>query len=116
MYVQRNEQGKIIGAFANLQEGFAESSVPDDSPELLAFYSPPEVILQAVNAQRDGLLALAAIRIDPRQDAVDLGRATPAEEAELLAWKNYRVDLIRIDEQAGFPANIDWPRSPSETE
>lgn len=116
MYVQRNEQGVIVGAFANLQIGFAESWVADDSPELLAFYSPPELIQQAANAKRDELLALAAIRIAPRQDAVDLGVATSAEGAELLAWKTYRIDLNRIEQQAGFPGLINWPLSPDETQ
>ena len=114
MFIQRNAQGQIVGAFANRQPRLAEEFAPDDSPELTAFLSPPEAILQIANARRDQLLTLAAIRIAPRQDAVDLGLATSAEEAELLAWKNYRVDLIRIDQQAGFPGEIDWPSSPDD--
>lgn len=64
--------------------------------------------------RRDGLLQVAAIRIAPLQDAQDLGKATEAESARLLAWKQYRIDLNRIDKQEGFPASIEWPEAPTE--
>ena len=63
--------------------------------------------------ERDRLLVTAAIRIAPLQDAVDLGDATPADEANLKKWKQYRVALNRIDQQAGFPEIIEWPLSPA---
>ena len=37
MYVQRNGSGVIIGAYANLQPGFAEEWLELDNPELIAF-------------------------------------------------------------------------------
>lgn len=40
MYVERNLQGAIVGAFANIQPGFAEEYVADDSTELLDFLYP----------------------------------------------------------------------------
>lgn len=61
---------------------------------------------------RDRLLSDAATRIAPLADAADLGEATPAEEAELKAWKRYRVDLNRIQLQPGFPSTINWPVAP----
>lgn len=64
--------------------------------------------------RRDELLRVAAIRIAPLQDAVDLGSSTEAEAALLLSWKQYRVDLNRIEQQAGFPTVIDWPESPEQ--
>ena len=67
-----------------------------------------------VAARRDELLAVAALRIAPLQDATDLGSATEAEAALLLSWKQYRVDLSRIEQQAGFPTVIDWPESPAQ--
>ena len=60
-------------------------------------------------AYRDHLLAQATIRINPLQDAVDLGMATNEEEALLLLWKRYRVDLNRID-ITSHPVN--WPQQP----
>ncbi|WP_339521855.1 tail fiber assembly protein [Pseudomonas sp. EL_65y_Pfl2_R96] len=62
--------------------------------------------------ERDIRLGDAATRIAPLQDAQDLGEATPVEEAALLAWKRHRVALNRIEQQAGFPAEITWPTSP----
>jgi hypothetical protein len=63
-------------------------------------------------AARDGLLYEAGLRIAPLQDAVDLEKATKEEKELLRAWKSYRVDLNRIEDQAGFPSNIDWPTPP----
>ncbi|OCR25310.1 hypothetical protein AFK24_09580 [Pseudomonas syringae] len=76
---------------------------------------------QALNAaqvehalsQRDGLLAAAAIRIAPLEDAVELGIATQTDEAALREWKIYRVDLNRIENQEGFPSDIAWPSLPA---
>lgn len=64
--------------------------------------------------ERDARLRVAATRIAPLQDAVDLGDATELEEAALIGWKRYRVALNRIEQQAGYPANVAWPSSPTE--
>lgn len=61
---------------------------------------------------RDGRLREAALRIAPLQYAHDLGKSTEQEEAALLAWKLYSVDLSRLEQQAGYPAVIDWPVVP----
>lgn len=63
--------------------------------------------------RRDDLLKIAALRIAPLQDAVDLGKASTEESARLLLWKEYRVDLGRIAEQSGFPEAVVWPESPA---
>lgn len=62
---------------------------------------------------RDGLLAIATLRIDPLQDAVDIDDATSSDVAMLKKWKQYRVALNRIEQQAEFPLNIEWPVAPS---
>jgi hypothetical protein len=87
----------------------------DDRGLPITLPRPPEseetVAVRAL-AERDALLAEAAIRIAPLQDAVDLG-LTAAEDALLLrAWKSYRIALNRIDTDAGFPREISWPTRP----
>ena len=37
MYVQRNEQGEITGAYANPQAGYAEEYLSPDNEGLVAF-------------------------------------------------------------------------------
>ncbi|WP_282444060.1 phage tail assembly chaperone [Pseudomonas faucium] len=32
----------------------------------------------------------------------------------MLAWMNYRVDLSRIEQQPGFPEDVEWPPSPDD--
>lgn len=71
-----------------------------------------ELTNQALIA-RDGLLAVAALRIAPLQDAVDVDDATPNDVAMLKKWKQYRVALNRIDQQSGYPTEIEWPVEPS---
>ncbi|MNJ77635.1 Caudovirales tail fiber assembly protein [compost metagenome] len=51
--------------------------------------------------------------IAPLQDAVDLEEATEAEAAKLKAWKKYRIALIRVPDQPGYPNTIDWPAPPA---
>ncbi len=63
--------------------------------------------------RRDELLRVAALRIAPLQDAVDLGSASEEESASLLLWKQYRVELGRIAAQAGFPEAVAWPSPPA---
>jgi len=61
-------------------------------------------------SRRDWLMGDATQKIAPLQDAVDLGMATPEEEAALLAWKRYRVELNRMD----LTLNpVTWPTPPA---
>ncbi|MBC6555307.1 tail fiber assembly protein [Citrobacter braakii] len=57
--------------------------------------------------QKESLLALAASKIAPLQDAVDLDIATEAEVELLLAWKKCRVLLNRVD-----TSKPEWPPHP----
>lgn len=38
MFVLRNEAGKVVGAYANLQPGLAEEFLPEGNEELSAFF------------------------------------------------------------------------------
>lgn len=67
------------------------------------------LITQATQ-QKESLLAMAASKIAPLQDAVDLDIATAAEAALLLAWKKYRVLVNRVD--TNQTAVINWPDRP----
>lgn len=60
--------------------------------------------------QKESLLAMAASKMAPLQDAVDLDIATEAEAALLLAWKKYRVLVNRVD--TNQTAVINWPDRP----
>lgn len=68
------------------------------------------LIAQATQ-QKESLLALAASKIAPLQDAVDLGIATEEESALLIEWKKYRVLINRINPDDA--PDIDWPEQPA---
>ncbi|WP_167659306.1 tail fiber assembly protein [Pseudomonas fluorescens] len=72
-----------------------------------------EELATAARVRRDDLLAKAALRIAPLQDAVDIDLASETEVQALKAWKTYRIDLNRIELQGGFPASIEWPQPPA---
>ncbi|BAQ79168.1 tail fiber assembly protein [Pseudomonas sp. St29] len=65
-------------------------------------------------ARRSELLTLAAYRMGPLQDAMDIGCITDVEAKQLLLWKNYRISLNRIEEQDLFSRDFQWPLSPDE--
>jgi hypothetical protein len=84
-------------------------------PILIDAPAPTEAEQASVVVQRrDTLLQLAATRIAPLQDAVDLDDASATEVAALKAWKQYRIQLNRIEPQPGYPTTIEWPVSPAE--
>lgn len=69
-------------------------------------------LVAEASAERSYRMQVATTEIAPLQDAVDLDDATDAEKSLLMEWKQYRVALNRIEQQAGYPADIDWPVAP----
>lgn len=61
--------------------------------------------------KKQELLACANDIIEPLKDAIDLGMATEEEQKTLLAWRQYRVLLLRVD--TSHTSNIIWPITPS---
>lgn len=105
-------------ASENVPNGLAADEVfwPfEDGPPPLPTEPPPtnDELVAAASAKRDELMSLAALRIAPLQDAVDLGDPTPEESAKLLKWKQYRRDVNRVSEQPGYPASAVWPVQPA---
>lgn len=72
--------------------------------------TPQEKITQT-KRQRNQQLEIANQTIAPLQDAVDLKLATPQEQHRLLAWKRYRIELMRLDITQ---SDIVWPTVPQE--
>lgn len=100
--------GICLGMAVSIDDGFSVAFPPpaaEKKPTL-------DQLRAATLARRDSLLGMAALRMAPLQYAVDLGDVTAAEEAAMLAWKRYCVDLNRIEQQEAFPAMIEWPVSP----
>ncbi|MCK9802079.1 tail fiber assembly protein [Pseudomonas sp. MAFF 302030] len=90
--------------FRSLADGPPPS--PVDKPKT------EEDFIVAANKQRDELLLIAATRIAPLQDAVDLDDATPEDVSKLKLWKQYRVAVNRVVGQPGYPSMVEWPDQP----
>lgn len=62
MYVQRDAQNKICGAYANAQLGYAEEWLADNDPALVAFLAPkPPLDISDINNLDKALKALALL-------------------------------------------------------
>lgn len=66
--------------------------------------------LQQAEAQRNMLMGEANQQIAILTDAVELGMATPEEQAAYAAWRQYRVQLSRLDLTQ---QPIEWPPKPA---
>lgn len=110
-------------AVRNDKQGWRSVSGPDDvgADEWYSVDTPPdpvplppsvEDLIVLANEKRDQLLAGAANRMGPLQDAIDEKTSTESELTSLKLWRQYRIDLNRIEQQEGFPAEIQWPSAP----
>lgn len=73
---------------------------------------PHDELVAEAEQQKSALLTVANNIIAPLQDAVDLGMATDDEQAQLLAWRKYRVLLNRVDKSAA--PDVEWPTPPGQ--
>lgn len=93
--------GKLIACGADMFPCLTDQPLP----------TTEELISQAED-KRSRLRTEADTMIQPLQDANDLGIATDDEASQLIAWKKYRVMLMRISLQNA--EDIMWPEQPSE--
>lgn len=92
-------KGKLITCGADMRPCLTEQPLP----------TAEELISQAED-KRSRLRAEADAAIQPLQDASDLGIATDDEAGQLVAWKKYRVMLMRISVED--TVSIAWPEMP----
>lgn len=93
-------KGKLITCGVDLRPCLTEQPLP----------TADELIRQAED-KRSRLRAEADTIIQPLQDANDLGIATDDEASQLIAWKKYRVMLMRVNTEDA--ENIIWPEQPA---
>lgn len=92
-------KGKLITCGADMRPCLTEQPLP----------TAEELISQAED-KRSRLRAEADAAIQPLHDASDLGIATDDEAGQLVAWKKYRVMLMRISLED--TVSIAWPEMP----
>lgn len=92
--------GQLIACGADFRPCLTEQPLP----------TADELISQAEN-KRSKLRTEADTIIQPLQDANDLGMATDDEAGQLIAWKKYRVMLMRVNTEDA--ENIIWPQQPA---
>jgi len=93
-------KGKLIACGVDLRPCLTEQPLP----------TADELIRQAED-KRSRLRAEADTIIQPLQDANDLEIATDDEASQLIAWKKYRVMLMRVNTEDA--ENIIWPEQPA---
>ncbi|WNK59554.1 tail fiber assembly protein [Pantoea agglomerans] len=93
-------EGKLIACGADMRPCLTEQPLP----------TADELVSQAED-KRSRLRTEADTAIQPLQDASDLGIATDDEASQLVAWKKYRVMLMRINTKD--VENIIWSEQPA---
>lgn len=78
-----------------------------------------EMLKDQAIQQRGQLLELARNKINDLQIIIDMQSFDSSvddtrEKRLLTAWKQYLVKLYSIEQQQGFPDNIEWPTPPDE--
>lgn len=71
--------------------------------------------IQQAQAQRQALMSEASQEIAVLVDALDptiIGDPSDDDQVKLIAWKTYRVELSKIDQQPTYPDTINWPAKP----
>lgn len=97
--------------YTALFEGQAKGKVIVSSESGTPVLGEPVIdYLAAATQQRDSEMALASTRINALSEAQDDGDITPAEVAELTAWRVYRTALRRLDMSTA--PEIIWPERP----
>ncbi|WGK59197.1 tail fiber assembly protein [Pantoea sp. SS70] len=91
--------GKVIGSDANGKPELQEPTALTHQQQI-----------DAANEAKFNLMQSATNAIAPLQDAVDSGEANQNEEAQLKAWKKYRMLLIRVE--TSTVSDIEWPEKP----
>ncbi|HDL7647218.1 TPA: tail fiber assembly protein [Yersinia enterocolitica] len=66
--------------------------------------------LAEAEQKKQYLLSEASTKIQILHDSIELELATETTEAELLAWRKYRVQLNQLD--ISVAPDIDWPSMP----
>ena len=96
------------------QDAFIEDNLIEITEKEVLKITNPQLsktqLIGIANSQKGHLLIEASDKMAPYQDAIDLGIATDKELIQLQAWKQYRVDLNRIDTAAA--PDIAWPEKP----
>lgn len=64
-------------------------------------------VAESMRSQRDNTLAAV---VDPLvSNPLRWSGLTATKQAE---WAQYRIDLLNVPDQDGFPENINWPTKP----
>jgi len=72
-------------------------------------------LIQQALSQRQYLMSEASQEIAVLVDALDpaiISDPSDDDQVKLIAWKLYRVELSKIDQQSGYPRTINWPIAP----
>lgn len=88
-----------------IQEGLIKISVTE-ALTLLAPTAEEQIV--AAEAKKARLRSEADSEIAWRQYAVDRGKATDEEAADLIIWQDYRLNLMRVDTTKPV-----WPKIPA---
>jgi len=120
--IYETETGRIAGGFfnetnalANSGNGFLVMEYDFEAYPSLELYKinngaitpDPDLLAASIRKDRDEVLRNT---VDPIvSNSLRWADLTAAKQTE---WTQYRIDLLNIPDQAGFPTDITWPTKP----
>ncbi|WFZ30382.1 tail fiber assembly protein [Citrobacter portucalensis] len=91
------------------EEFILEELIKISEPEAMELLAPTaEELITSAEAKKSRLRSEADSEIAWRQYAVDRGKATDEEAADLIIWQDYRLNLMRVDTTKPV-----WPKVPA---
>ncbi|TVT82392.1 tail fiber assembly protein [Pseudomonas sp. H3(2019)] len=98
---------------ANTQVDYSWNAVNTDGVWAFSFDFPwqPSPLSEQLRYEKTKRLDKANARLTATAlpFKIELGIATPADEAYLLAHKQFCIALSNVNKQPGFPVTINWP-------
>ena len=103
-YEDDGSQDVLIGSKQEISE--------EDALNLVELkLTSPDYLVMPIDKKKQ-LRLIADAEIAWLQDAIDTGIASNEEASLIVAWKHYRVELMRVDTSKGM--EIIWPLMPQE--
>ncbi len=89
-----------------------EECVASKYGAIAPYKQDPQARLNTIEAQRDARLCHAEIATRGWGDAFVAGILDADQAGRFREWASYQLALRTLEQQAGFPEQIEWPTAP----
>lgn len=95
------------------KDGYVIGTGENGLPELVEEVQTEDSMKMTIQSILTNKLNIATQNTTQLQFLVDISEATEADISNLLLWKKYYIDLMKVTKQTGYPTNVVWPDPPT---